>query len=231
MAGLLSFSFVAADADAQSQYQYNHPLKPFVFSQANANVMVAGKPTDGPDGPMRDGAWLVSGAGIQDVFENATQDKVPTIRHKPSGLICQNPRVVFAPKQSDPSKFDPTNLSGCIERLNGFQVDFAVAPNGQGGDIQSALSAMTSQIEASDKGFSKSVDGKNSTASGMQKWPYAWTQLTSSAGDEPRLMQLSIASAGDWIFMTKTRCWSDQTLLCRQIGDLALQQAITSRRP
>jgi hypothetical protein len=159
--------------------------------------MLAGTPTAGPDGPMRDGAWLVSGAGIRDVFENITHDDIPTIRHKPSGLICRSPRVVFAPKQSDPSKFDPANLSGCITRINGLQVDFEAGLNNQHTDIQSAMSALITEIKLEQKDPAEAVVRATPAIGGIFNSPRASAQLTTSAGDEPRLTYVSAAALGD----------------------------------
>lgn len=224
-------SAIPASALAQAEYQYNHPLKPFLFTQSNANVMIAGKPADGPEGPMRDGAWLVSGAGVRDVFENITQGGIPTIRHTPSGLVCVYPRIVFSPKRSDPTRFDPANLSGCTTRINDFQVDTEVGSNIQQMGIRSAMSALIGEVELEEKGLSTESESVAPTAGDPLNSARASAQLVLSAGDEPRRMYLSAAAIGDWVFITKTRCWSDQTWLCRQIGDLVLQDGVTSRRP
>lgn len=196
--------------------------KSLLLTASNSNVSMAGPPKGTADDAMKTGEFLVQAAAIKDVFENTTQGAVTTLRHRPSGLVCIGPQIVFVPKAAA-TAFDPGKQSGCLRWESGVQSTLAVVPNG--GSV-SAATALAALIAHEHTMFPTMEAQKTGGASG--RGDHASGSMTGTASNAPQYVRFAVTTVNGWVVLAETRGDPDQAADCDRVAEADLSYAVAS---
>jgi hypothetical protein len=186
---------------------------------SNSYIGVAGNLPPNAEEAAKQARDLVSHVGISDVFESITDRIVVAVRHKPSGLICLDPRAVIVPKAIKPGGFDPAAQTGCILVRETVQVDVDVVPNPTHVSVETATEALSQQAIKEQSVLRQVGDLKADAPRGIAR-------LLLTTGQDPRYLHLAVARAGDWVVLVKARCVYDSAAACERVADRALLEAV-----
>lgn len=201
--------------------------KSLLLAASNSFVSLAGPPKGTPDDAMKTGEFLIKPSGIKDVFENTTQGAVTTLRHRPSGLACIGPQIVFVPKEAIPA-FDPGKQSGCLRWESGVQSTLAVIPNGGAVSATQALAALM----AHEHTMFPTVEAQKTKSEAPAKGNRASGSMTGTENNAQQYIHFAVTTANGWVVLAETRGDPDQAAECDRVAEAGLGYAVaTIHRP
>lgn len=175
------------------------------------------------------GDQLVKLTGVNDVFENVTTGTVTTIRHRPSGLRCVDPRVLLTPK-TQPSSFDPERPTGCVSGTTGVQSVLMVVPNGDSLTAAQALAGLI-QREKQLQPALETRDGPEAPAQSQPSSAFATASLASATGASSRYVHFVVATKNGWVVFAQTSGTPDQAALCDRVAESELTRVLADIHP
>jgi len=212
----------AASSDGGSGRMPSQRSKSLLLTASNSVVSMAGPPQGTADDAMKTGEFLIKPDGINQVFENTTQGAVTTLRHRPSGLLCIGPQIVFVPKAAA-TTFDPGKQSGCLRWESGVQSTLAVIPNSGSVSAAEALAALMAHEHTMFAGMEAQKAGgapaKGNRASGS---------MTGTASNAPQYVHFAVATVSGWVVLEETRGDPDQAVECDRVAEADLGYAIAT---
>jgi hypothetical protein len=198
---------------------------PLNIFASNSFISIADPTVPESGSPKERGDKLVNSTGLKGVFENITTGPVTTVRHIPSGLVCNDPSVVLSPKE--PAKlFDPAKQAGCISRAAGVQNNLMVIANSGSISASEALKALTEHEQSVQHNLE--LDGAGGDPAPKAKSAFA--NLVSVANSPPRFVHIAVATVKHWVVMDEATCAPASAADCERTADEAINRAIAEVR-
>jgi hypothetical protein len=195
--------------------------KSLLLTASNSLVSLAGPPKGTADDAMKTGEFLIKSNGIKDVFENTTQGTTTTLRHRPSGLVCIGPQIVFVPK-AQATSFDPGMQSGCLNWESGVQNSLTVISNSDSVPAAKALAALM----AHEHTMFPTLDIQKTSVTGHGD--HASGSMAGAVRNDPQYVHFAVASVNGWIVLEETRGSPDEAADCDRVAEADLNYAIAS---
>jgi hypothetical protein len=183
---------------------------------------MAGPPKGNADDAMKTGEFLVKSDGIRAVFENTTQGATTTLRHKPSGLVCIGPQIVFVPK-AQATAFDPAMQSGCLNWESGVQHSLTVIPDSGSVSAAKALAALMAHEHTMFPALEAQKTGSTPSRS-----DHASGSMAGTANNAPQYVHFAVATVNGWVVLEETRGSPEEAADCDRVAEADLSYAIAS---
>lgn len=124
---------------------------PFRVGADHSTVAMAGLRATDETTARKLGDTLLSLPVISALYENTPQGALAVVRHRPSGLVCRDPRlIVFSPTANEP-EFAPAPVADCVSRVSGMQSDLSVTRPPSEIDTALARAAIVARLRIEDK--------------------------------------------------------------------------------
>ena len=196
----------------------NPAQKPFQVGADHSTVMMSGARPHDEASARRLGETLLASPLVSALFENVPQGALPVIRHRASGLVCRDPRVlIYSPVANEP-EFAAAPVADCITRVSGLQSDLSVTRSPPNMTQGQALAAVIARVRKEDK----DVVPARSSGGDIVSLQGATTPLHIS---------VALGQHGGWIVWERVRADAGHAAEADRLADALLKTALADMTP